>query len=63
VAEWGTPGRPDTARCGSIVPLVSRGGAWSDSAEDCAVTSRRRFQLDVRSTRIGFRLVRDTTTD
>lgn len=63
VADWCTPVMPDTDRSGSIVPLVSRGGAWSDSAEDCAVTARRRFQLDARSTRIGFRLVRDPTTE
>ncbi len=62
VADWCTPVTPDTDRSGSIVPVVSRGGAWSDAAEDCAVTARRRFQFDARSTRIGFRLVRDTTT-
>jgi eukaryotic-like serine/threonine-protein kinase len=59
VADWCTPTAGDERRSNPAIAMASRGGAWCDPEADCAVNARRRVQMDERSVRLGFRLVRD----
>ncbi len=59
VADWCTPVTRDDLTGDRTVALASRGGAWCDSAADCAVNARRRVPIEERSVRMGFRLVRE----
>lgn len=56
IADWCTQ-KPFDVKSADV--LASRGGAWCDSAADCAVNVRRPVQAEERSVRLGFRLVRE----
>ncbi len=64
IADWVVPfgtssmQGPDSMRPDRVTWAASRGGAWCDWESDCSIRSRRRYLVQERSPRVGFRLAR-----
>jgi formylglycine-generating enzyme required for sulfatase activity len=60
VANWVEPDDEAAVFRSDENPMVfSRGGAWCDWPEDCAIPSRRSYLPTEFAARVGFRLARD----